>query len=90
MRIAWQLESDREQFGAVEVEFKYQPEEIPIGYDESEFILYRADSPDGPWTPVEVQSRDTNRRRLRGTTEALGYFAIADPTPPVCSLWQIE
>ncbi len=47
--VSWHLESERTNFGELDIELKYLDTEIPFGLSESEVEVLHATTPDGPW-----------------------------------------
>ena len=75
--VFWHVETNREAWSTVGVQFKYLDSEID-GADETQLELYRADSVVGPWTRV-ASTVDINRNRISADVDELGYFAIGTP-----------
>ncbi|MDX1972411.1 MAG: hypothetical protein SFY68_07765, partial [Candidatus Sumerlaeia bacterium] len=81
--VMWELTTNRTDWTSAEVTFRYTDAEI-AGLQEFLLTLYTAETPLGPWLPVQDSTLDGFRQEIKGTVTNLGYFAIAEFfAPPV-------
>jgi FG-GAP repeat len=73
--VHWEISTDRTGWTAASVTLHLTPDEIR-GFDETTLQIYRADTPDGPWSAVTtVSSGLRNEVTATGLTN-LGAFAV--------------
>ncbi len=74
----WEISTDRVGWSSASVTFKYTDSEVE-GNSESDLVLYKADSPGGPYTPLS-STIDTDRNTISATVDSFSFFAIGTTT----------
>ena len=72
--LLWHVTTDRSDFDSANLTFRYAPAEV-AHLVESTLRIFKADSPNGPWTDI-TDALDTGRNEITGDVTALSYFAI--------------
>ncbi len=85
--IAWNISTDRTDWSAADLKFKFTRAEYEAAEGDDEITLFKSLSEAGPWTPIDETEYDPQQRTIAITSDSLGYFALAARNlPPAISI----